>query len=135
MINEHAAAVLALLDADNGPPPLVWFDGAVPQGITPPYVVAYFADGDLRTSTPLSGESKRFMMRIYLHCVGGNQAASRVVADRGRTALLDVVPVVAGRTCFPIRREDGQPPDRDEAIGGLILSKVDVYRLESIPAS
>lgn len=134
MINDHAAAILALLDADNTDPPLVWYDGSVPQGAAPPYVLVYFADNDSRASTPMTGESKRFVMWAYAHCVGGNQIAARAVAQRVRAALLDVKPTVAGRTCFPIRRDDGQPAQRDQSTGQLVQDKVDVYRLESIPS-
>jgi hypothetical protein len=56
-----------------------------------------------------------------------------MVADRVRTPLLDVVPTVAGRRCWPIRREVGQPMKRDESTGALLQNKVDVYRLESVP--
>lgn len=135
MIDEHAAAVLALLDADNAFPPLVVLDGKVPNGTVPPYVLVYFADNDpeLADSTPLTGRSDRYVVRAYCHSVGDNGQAARMVADRVRAALLDVVPTVAGRQCFPIRREDGQPPQRDESTGTLVMDKVDVYRLESLP--
>lgn len=135
MIDEHAAAVLALLDADNTSPALVVLDGKVPNGTLPPYVLVYVADSDpeLADSTPLTGRSERYVMRAYCHSVGGNGQAARMVADRVRAALLDVVPTVAGRNCFPIRREDGQPPQRDESTGTTVIDKVDVYRLESLP--
>ncbi len=135
MINEHAAAMLALLDADNDPPALVVLDGKVPTGTVAPYVLVYFDDTDpeLPDSRPLTGASQRHVVRAICHSVGGNGQAARMVADRVRTALLDVVPTVTGRTCMPIRREDGQPPQRDEQAGG-VWDKVDVYRLESVPS-
>lgn len=135
MIQEHAAAVLSLLAAAPLAPALVVHDGAVPDGVGPPYVLVYFADTDpeLSGSRPLTGQSRRYVLRVYAHCVGGNQDAARKVSDRVRAALLDVAPTVAGRSCFPIRREDGQPPQRNEGTGALTQDKVDVYRLESIP--
>lgn len=136
MINEHAAAMLALLDADNSPPALVVLDGKVPTGQTLPYVLVYFDDTDpeLAESRPLTGDSERHVLRAICHSVGANGQAARMVADRVRSALLDVVPTVTGRVCLPIRREDGQPPQRDEQTGTAVFDKVDVYRLESLPA-
>lgn len=136
MIQEHAAAVLALLDADNTAPALVVLDGKVPTGQTLPYVLVYFDDTDpeLHDSRPLTGASQRHITRAIAHCVGANAQAARMVADRVRTALLDVVPTVTGRTCLPIRREDGQPPVRDETTGTAVFDSVNVYRLESVPS-
>lgn len=136
MIQAHADAMLALLDADNGPPPLVVLDGAVPTGQRPPYVLIYFTDADPEQSGSrrLTGESRRHVTRAYSHSVGGDAVAARGVAQRVRAAWLDVVPVIAGRTCFPIRREEGQPAERDETTGTLVMDQVDVYRLESFPS-
>lgn len=136
MIQAHANAVLALLDADDAPPALVVLDGAVPDNVSPPYVLVYFGDSSPEGADghSLTGTSDRFVMRIVAHCVGGNQIAARAVAQRVRAALLDVTPTVAGRQCFPIRHEDGQPTQRDESTGVLVMDKVDVYRLESLPA-
>lgn len=132
----HADAILALLKAAPGTTPLVVHDGAVPDGGTPPYVLVYFADADpeLAESMSLANRSDRHVTRVYAHSVGGSAAAARMVGDRVRTAWLDVVPTIAGRQCFPIRREDGQPADRDETTGTLFMDQVDVYRLESVPS-
>lgn len=132
MIQAHADAILGLLRADLG---LAVHDGHVPDGATPPYVLVYIADADPQgVSSPLTGESKRHVTRAYCHSVGGNHIASRAVAQRVRTALLDVTPTVAGRTCWPIRREEGQPAERDETTGTPLIDMVDIYRLESVPA-
>jgi len=57
-----------------------------------------------------------------------------MVADRVAAALLDAIPVVTGRTCFPIRWEDGAPPQRDEATGSTVMDVIDTYVLRSVPA-
>lgn len=139
MIAEHAEAILALLDGDNADPPLVVHHGAVPRAdppSLPPYAVVYFADADPEDpdSRPLDGTPQRFVQRAYIHSVGANADASLAVAGRVRAALLNAVPNIAGRNCFPIRREDGQPVIRDESTGVPVMSKADVYRLESEPA-
>jgi hypothetical protein len=133
VIDEHAAAILALLDADNTAPALVVLDGKVPTGTVAPYVLVYFAAYDSETSRPLTLASQRAVVRAYCHSVGGNAKAARIVADRVRVALLDVVPTVAGRKCFPIRREDSQPPQRDESTGTTVMDQIDTYRLETVP--
>lgn len=139
--NAHAAAVLALLEAITAPA-LTVHDGAIPKPVpptpppAPPYVVVYFADADPidSPSTHLTGEARRHVTDVYVHSVGGNGEAARIVAGRVRTALLGVRPTIAGRQCYPIRRQDGQPATRDESTGRLVIDKVDVYRVQSIPA-
>ncbi len=140
MINEHADAYMALLEADDASPALVVFKGGIPKTLMPPpdppYVVVHFVDMDPENaeSRSLAGRSDRFVQRAYAHSVGGNETAAIAVAQRVRAAWLDVVPAIAGRQCFPIRREESQPPHRDESTGRTIHDRVDVYRLESLPA-
>lgn len=137
MIEAHAAVVLALLDAVNDAPPLVVSDGKAPtdpatnKTLAPPYIVAYFDAGNPDLS--FIGRSHTFQLGITLHSVGATARAARMVADRGRTALLDVVPAVAGRKCFPIRWDSGTPPRRDESTGVAVFDQVDVYALRSVP--
>lgn len=135
MIEEHAQALLALLDADNTAPALVVYDGKVPSGIDPkatPYVLVYFDSND----PELDKEARPWLFEMVATChsVGGNAQAARMVADRVRTALVGVRPTVAGRTCGPITREPGMPPQRDETTGSTVMDQVDLYRLRSLPA-
>jgi len=136
VIDAHAQAVLSLLGSVDDDPPLVVHDGRVPTGAAPPYVLVYFVSYDpLRAdSQPLTTRSERHRLDIYAHCVATTAQAARMVADRVRGALLDVVPVVPGRTCWPIRHEESRPPERDETTGVLVMDAVCVYRLESVPA-
>lgn len=137
----HAASILALLDADDVSPALVVRDGVVPSGSVPPYVLVYFAVDspeagiDFGGTSDLSYSSRRVDCYAYCHSVGGNGAAARAVAARVRAVLLDVVPTITGRTAFPIRLTESQPPVRDETTGVLVMDQVDVYRLSTIPAS
>jgi hypothetical protein len=128
---EHKAAVLALLDPD---PIVAIYDGVVPKDVnagTNPYWVAYFFGGypDLK----FQGTIYTFRLRIVLHCVGGNGQATAIVSDRGAGLLLDVTPTVSGRSCYPIRWEDSQPPQRDETTGSTVMDQIDQYVLDSIP--
>jgi hypothetical protein len=131
---DHADAILTALRT-SGSPALTVHDGRVPDGGAPPYILAYFSD-DYPSDSPalaLPGESRLYVVRVYLHCVGSNAAAARAMAARATTALLDVVLTVPGRTCWPIRRESGSPPRRDETTGRLVMDKIDIYRLSTLP--
>ena len=58
--------------------------------------------------------------------------AARGVAERVRTALLDVRPVVSGLSCGLIRMDgDPQPPRRDETTGALVMDAIETYRLRA----
>ena len=62
-------------------------------------------------------------------------AAARGIQGRVQELLLDVVPVVTGRTCLPIRWMDGQVADRDEETLRSVFDQVDVYGWSSVPTS
>lgn len=136
VVKDHADALLALASGPGPGTPMTVLDGAVPEGTVPPYVLAYFSDADPEEpdSRPLSGLPQRYVLRAIFHLVGGNAAATRALGDKLRARLLNVVPPVAGRQCFPVRREDSVPPERDESTGSLVMDRVDIYRLESEPA-
>lgn len=137
-VGPHAQAFLTLLAAAPGSPALVVYDGVVPSSPStplPPYVVAYFT-----ITTP--DEAAVGMEAVpdwvdcaaYLHCVGGNGAASRAVAGRVRATLLGAQPTVTGRSCSRIRHAESQPPQRDESTGRLVFDLVEVYQFRSLPA-
>jgi hypothetical protein len=122
-------AGLTLLRADTS---LTVYDGAVPAGGVPPYVVVYATvsrpahhpDNDLR------GGSTRYLTTWYCHSVGGNAGAARAAAQRVRTALLDVKPTVVGLSCAPIREaQEPTPPDRDESTGTVVMDSISVYQM------
>lgn len=104
----------------------------VPNGTPPPFLSVHFA-----TTRPNGGRlptrSTRTVTRIYCHCVGADDIQARGVSDLVAAALLDVKPVIAGRTCFPIRHESNQPPREDESTGALLTTLTEVYRLETLP--
>lgn len=140
IIQLHADAILALLaSAPPAPPfePLTIYDGALPKNepVADLYALVY-----LSMSTPegsgLNGVSDRALMTATVHSVGSTAGTARIVAQRVRGALLDVVPTVPGRTCYQIRHADGGgPPQRDETTGVLVMDQVDVYELETVPAT
>ena len=138
-VDAHVQAILARLRAAPGPPPLVVLDGVVPAGVTPPYVLLYFTvstpAGEMPAdSTSIDMTSDRLVLRAYSHSVGANAQAARMVADRVWGALFNAAVQVPGRTCWPVRHDDGQPMTRDESTGVAVMDQVDVWRLETIPA-
>jgi hypothetical protein len=131
----HADAVLGLLHAALDPVPILVFDGKVddptPNVAAQPWVLVYLqptwpTDG---TGNTLDGQSRTYLLRVFTHSTGATAAAARAVGGMVRAALLDVRPTVAGRVTGLIRWVDGNPPDRDETLGTLVMDKVDVWEL------
>lgn len=124
-------AAFTLLAADTS---LVTLDGYVPNGVQPPYVVVYTSIGrpSADPDNSLDGRSRIFTARWYCHCVGGSAMAARAVAQRVRTQLLDVRPVVAGLQCDLIREVPHPPPPvRDEMTGTLVMDALQIYELRA----
>lgn len=137
-IQDHADALMGLLYGRAGLrvfPTAEPGDSAqvVPANTAPPYVAVHLgfthATGPSGTDFP----STRLVARAYCHCVGGNDIAARAVAQKVISALLDVVPTIPGRTCFPIRFESDAPPRSDESTGRLVVDLAFVFRLETLP--
>lgn len=130
-----ANAGLALLQADVGPPALVVFDGVVPAGtsVNAGYVLVYSTVDrpSEAEDNPLNGQSRTWVARWILHNVGGTALAARGVAQRSRTALLDVRPTVTGLSCGLIRWESTTPPQRDETTGSPVFDLVETFRLNA----
>lgn len=137
-LQDHANAVLALLAADVL---LVTYDGRVPDPPAVPvqqYVLVYMSastpDGAIAPDkVRLSNDSDVIDLSIVCHCVGGDAVAARAISGRVRALLLNVRPVIAGRVCMPIRWREGQPAQRDETTGRLVMDQVDVYGLVTVP--
>lgn len=133
-IQDHAHAVLNVLSTAG----VTVHDGEVADGAPAPYVLVYLyvqtPDGQVAPDkVALSGGSTVVDMWIYCHCVGLTAAAARGVSGAVSSALLDKVVTISGRTCFPIRWREGQPPVRNEDTGEAIFDQVDVYGLTSVP--
>jgi hypothetical protein len=142
VVQDLADAFLALVESAIGSPSLVVLDGKVPSGTEPPYALVYFyietPDGlAAPDAVSLTFDSDVIDAWAYVHCVGADPQAARsarAVSGRVRTAVLNRRLVVAGRSCFPIRHDSGQPPRRDEDAGPAVMDLVDVYRFRSVPA-
>lgn len=146
ILQAHAQAFVDLLEADNTSPALVVLSGDNPRdpatgfpSTPPPYVLLYVGfriPGGAEEPDKVSPEdaaSKALYTTAICHSVGGNQHAALSVSGRVYAALLGVTPTVAGRTCGPIKRPDGNPVGRDESTGVLVSDHVDVWEFLSLP--
>ena len=135
MLDEHAQAVLGLLSAAITSPRLV-FDSKVDPPVedvkATPYVLARFSE--VPPALNFQGVTHEYGIRVTLFCVGGNDRASRQMADFAKAALQDVTPAVSGRKCFPIRWDDSSEQPPDETTGVTVASQILVYVLRSVPA-
>lgn len=126
-----ADAGLDLLRADAL---LTVHDGVVPAGAARPYVLVYtsISRPSEDPDNAADGRTAVWVARWICHCVGDNAGAARAVAQRVRTALLDVAPAVAGLSCGLIRMEaESLPPQRDESTGVPVMDAVETYRLRA----
>ncbi len=127
-----ANAGLALLTADTS---LVVFDGVVPNPTPPPPFCVVYTSVNRPSEDPdnsADGLSRVWSAAWIVHCVGGDATAARAVAQRVRTALLDVRPVISGLSCNRIRMDpDSPPPQRDETTGVVVMDAVSTYRLRA----
>lgn len=132
-LDAHRLAVLALMRAPGAlPSTMPVYSELVPNGTSPPYIRV-----SMRVSYPevtdLRHRSNRALLRIVVHSVGQTEDAADAVAQAVRGVLLDVVPTVSGRACFPIRHESSANIRPDEYTGEFVADALDVYRLESLP--
>jgi hypothetical protein len=139
-IQDQADAFLALArTAPPSSPALTVYDGLVPKSPAASYALVYFSietpDGVAEPDKiSLTYASTAINARAYVHCVSIDASGARAVAGRIRAGVLDQVLAIAGRSCFPIRWREGQPPQRNEDVPGApVFDLVDVYGWSSIP--
>ena len=131
----HVKAGLDLVEGTG----LDVYDGKLPDNVTTlalPWVTAYAVveweyDGP---NTSIRFESSSCVTTWYLRCAAANTTALQAVLGRIRAVLLDVVPVVAGRVCFPIRMVSVQTPGQDNTLGTAVIEATAIYELETRPA-
>lgn len=104
----------------------------VPPGAIPPYVSVHIS-GSPDNGGRLNLLSTRFTQRAYVHCVGANDEAARIVLDYVNAALVDYRPEIPGRSVYPIRAEPPREPFVAEPVAQSTVEITGVYRLESEP--
>jgi len=135
VVDDHFTAFFALLQADAGLNP---YDGLVPDGAVRYSLVYFYVETPDGLAAPdavnLTLDSDVIDARAYVHNVGVTPAAARIQCGRARMAVLNKTPAITGRTCFPIRWIEGQPPQRNEEVPGTtVFDQVDVYGWRSVP--
>jgi hypothetical protein len=122
----HARVLLDILETDNNQPV---YEGVVPDGATPPYVLVYSSvqwpqDGEGQN---LQFQTNRCETRWYVHCAGSTDQSARAISNRVRQLVKNVKPTITGRSCGLIQQEAIVPPIRDERIGVLVMDLVATY--------
>lgn len=140
----HAAAVLDRIEAaPPATPVMVVHDGKVPDapdpGAVPPYAVVRFNFRKLTATespgtTSLTFDSVTYQIEATVYSVGKDARATRGIAMRVEAQLLNWTPVVANRTCTPVRQISNDTLPADEAMGVPVEQQVDVYQFLSQPA-
>ena len=129
MIRAHANAVLALAQAGA----VTVYDTAAPALPAYPYAVLRF-DSGRRVRSALTAVSDTLTETVTCTSVGLDRVQSQWVAEKVTALLLDVRPVVAGRTCAPLEHLDTQPSRRDDDVAPPLFYAVDLFRFISVPA-
>lgn len=107
------------------------FDGKAPNLTDPPYWSLYPDPGVVgQEPRLLAGPSDHLNLVLMIHAVGTDRWQAGWAADIARDALVGVKPVVAGRSCWPIRQEYAQAAREDVDDPSLYLA-VAGYRIRS----
>lgn len=130
---DHAQVALTLLGAVPELTDRV-FNGEVPGTPDRPYVLVYASvawppGGDVGMS--LAGEQVAITTTWVCHCAGETPESAWAVTALVRAALLNVRPVIAGRSCGLIRQAEALNPVRDESLGYAVYDAVVVYTFVS----
>lgn len=136
---DHANAMLTLLRAQpiTVYPATTGGPTTVPVGATPPYVSVHFVT-EHDSGNHLTTKSTLARTRAFAYCVGANDIAARAMAAQVRAAWLDVRPVIAGRSVYPIRHEQtrdvvAQETRPTEPVAQTTVTITAIYRLEDRP--
>lgn len=104
------------------PVSITLYQDDIPETPSFPYAVLRMSTGT-ESAERLCVDSNAADFWAWLTCVGTTGDSARVVARETRARLVDARPVVAGRTCTPIRKESSLTiqPDRDVVVPGTNL--------------
>jgi len=127
----HARVVLDLLTNDGNQPV---YNNYAPDNTAPPYLYVYshvWWPGSGSDGQNFEGVTNQCVTRAYVHCVGETDEAARSLSNRVRQLLVNVKPVIAGRSCSLIQQESSNTPEKDERSGVLIMDAVASYLFTS----
>jgi hypothetical protein len=106
-------------------------DGSLPVR---PYVVVYAPSGHQMVYN-LTGQSQALDDEWQTTVVGDEADSVRVIQAWVKSRLLDAVPTVTGRICYPIRHSYGNPARRDDDVHPSVVYATDGWRCASVPSS
>ena len=127
----HARIVLDLLTNDGNQPV---YNNYAPDNVAPPYLYVFshvWWPGNGSDGQNFDMVTNQCMTRAYVHCVGETDEAARALSNRVRQLLVNVKPVIAGRSCSLIQQESSNTPDKDERSGVLVMDAVASYLFSS----
>ena len=108
-VDPHVVAVQALITTALAGTQIKFGDGEVPADADQMYTVMY-ADPGMRDRSTIRAVTDQLALTFQMTCVGMSAAQARRVLDVVVGGLVDHVPAVSGRTCWPITLIDGTPP-------------------------
>jgi len=123
----HAAAVFALLDAE---PNLTVYDGDIPDTPAARYAVMYVTS-PLDRGPRLSAHMSQRLLTVSVLCFGDSPNECRWVIEKTQARLRRVRPVVADRTCTPLRLVTAGQVAPDSSIEPPGWSATDVWQFSS----
>lgn len=129
-VRAHAAAVLALLDADAD---LIVYDGEVPAAATGRYAVVYVTT-PLDRGPRLSAHMSHRLVTVSVMCVGDSPNECRWVAEKAQGRLRRVRPVISGRVCTPLALVTAGQVRPDDSVEPPAWVATDVWQFQSAGA-
>ena len=123
----HGRVVLDILTNDANQPV---YNNAAPDNVTPPYLYVFshiYWPGNGSDGQNFEMVTNQCQSRSFVHCVGETDESARALSNRVRQLLVNVKPVIAGRSCSLIQQESSNTPDKDERSGSTIFDAVASY--------
>ena len=127
----HARIVLDILETDANQPV---YEGSTPDNVQPPYMLVYtsvYWPGNGSEGQTLEFKTNQCITQAFVHCVGETDQAARALSNRARQLLVNVRPVISGRSCSLIQQQNAQNPVKDERTGVLVMDVVATYQFTS----
>ena len=132
----HVQAVITMLASATPTHPVYVGEVTVDNPSTPYWLVT--PDPGVLDRETLAGASSRIDMRIQIKSVGATAREAVAAAQAARSVLVDTVPTVTGRTCWPVRHTDTLPVMPDPGVTATTSRRlhqaVDTFRIASVPA-
>lgn len=131
MITAHLDAVRSLIS--SVPNVRLYRPADVPNSPSYPYIVLRAGRG-VPTIIDMSDTSTFSTFRFRLTYVAIDERQVEALTERIDAALLDVTPVVTGRTTGQLAKPISRPVEDDTDVDPVVLYAVDEWEFSSVPA-